>query len=389
MKKLLVLNGSHSDIPLIRAGRALGFRVITTGVDPSLIGHREAHEYHYADFSDKEAVLALARYLRIDAICSCANDFGAITAAYVAEQMGLGGHDPYETALTLHHKDRYRTLAQQHGFLSPPAACYDTVEAALAVPPQLPLIIKPIDLTGGKGVTRVEQEKDYDSAVRHAFDLSRSKRIVVEDFIRGTYHSLTTFLRDGKVVFHFSDDELSYKNSFLVSTSAAPATDFHRAKDILITTANKVAARLKLVDGVFHLQYIMRDDEAFIIEVTRRCSGDLYPLPVQRATGVDWAEWIVRAEAGMGTADFPQATQQGFVGRHCIMAARDGVVKEVRIAPELEGNIFERMEWWKPGDTIQHCMVQKLGILMLAYDSEAEMRDKTARINQLVQVVFG
>jgi hypothetical protein len=61
MKRLLVLNGSHSDVPLIEAGKRLGFHVITTGNDPGLVGHRLADEYHPADFSDKEAILGLAR----------------------------------------------------------------------------------------------------------------------------------------------------------------------------------------------------------------------------------------------------------------------------------------------------------------------------------------
>ena len=79
--------------PLILAAKKLGFRVITTGNAPELVGHAYADEYYYADFSDKDEVLTLAREQRIDAICACANDFGAITAAYVAEEMGLPGHD--------------------------------------------------------------------------------------------------------------------------------------------------------------------------------------------------------------------------------------------------------------------------------------------------------
>ena len=109
-KKLLILNGSHSDIPLIQAGHKLGFHVITAGNDPDLIGHSYSDEYCCVDFSDKQKVLELSLKLNIDAICSCANDFGIITASYVAEKLNIPGHDPFETTYKLHHKDTFREI---------------------------------------------------------------------------------------------------------------------------------------------------------------------------------------------------------------------------------------------------------------------------------------
>lgn len=386
MKRLLILNGSHSDIPLIRAGKQLGYRVLTTGNDRSLIGHAFADEYHPADFSDREAVLQLAGKLKIDAICSCANDFGALSAAWTAEQLGLPGHDSWQTSLTLHHKDRYREFAQQHGVPSPRAVCFSDIDQAISLPPSLPVIVKPVDLTGGKGVTRVDQLGDYENAVQHAFKLSRTRRIVVEEFLEGHLHSLTTFLREQRVIFCFSDNEYSYQNPFLVTTSAGPATDFASAGPLLIAEAEKIATLLKLKDGVFHIQYIMNSGRPSIIEITRRCSGDLYPGPVERATGVPWAEWIVRAACGLSTTEFPVAVQRGFVGRHCIMAPANGVVRSVTIASEIRDCIYDQLMWWKAGDRIDNFLTQKLGILQLEYQSREQMLELTSRINQLVRV---
>ena len=85
-KKLLILNGSHSEIPLIKSAKSLGFYVITTGNYPKLIGHQYSDEYWFADYSDKGAVLDIAKKLNVDAVCSCANDFGIITASYVSKR---------------------------------------------------------------------------------------------------------------------------------------------------------------------------------------------------------------------------------------------------------------------------------------------------------------
>ncbi|MBP5604665.1 MAG: ATP-grasp domain-containing protein [Ruminiclostridium sp.] len=298
MENLLVLNGSHSDIPLIKAGKKLGFRVITTGNRPDLIGHRYADEYICCDFSDPVAVYNTFKDRHISAVCSCANDFGAITAAFLAEKLGLPGHDTYENALTIHHKDRFKRFAADIGLHTPKAVSFSELSGAIAFEPEsYPFMVKPIDLTGGKGVSKVYDRGEYEAAVKLAFDLSPSGRIVAEPFIEGTQHSFSTFLIGGRVRAYFSDNEYSYLNKFLVSTSAGPATKVDCAKDILISDAEKTAKALDLKDGVFHYQYILSENnEPFILEITRRCSGDIYPEPVEHATGIKWAENIVRAE---------------------------------------------------------------------------------------------
>ena len=87
-KKILILNGSHSEATLILKAKELGYYVVTTGNNPSLMGHSFSDEYICADYSDKEAILDLVQNNGIDSIVSCANDFGVITASYVAGKMG-------------------------------------------------------------------------------------------------------------------------------------------------------------------------------------------------------------------------------------------------------------------------------------------------------------
>ena len=159
MKKLLVLNGSHSDIQLIKAGKALGYYVYTTGNRPDLIGHKYADEYIFGDFSKPEEIYELFKDKGLDAVCSCANDFGAITASYLSDRLGLPGHDSYETTLILHHKDKFKRFSAEHDIHTPIASSYERIEDALAAADRkYPLIVKPIDLTGGKGITRANNE---------------------------------------------------------------------------------------------------------------------------------------------------------------------------------------------------------------------------------------
>jgi biotin carboxylase len=385
-KKLLVLNGSHSDIPLIKSAKSLGFYVITTGNNPNLIGHGYSDERSYADFSDPEAILEIAKKLNIDAVCSCSNDFGIITASYISEKMNLPGHDSYDTTMILHHKDLFKKYSVDNDVPTPYAESFDNIDDALSSIDKrtLPLIIKPIDLTGGKGISVVRSVEKSEDAVNLSFSLSHLKRIVIEDFVEGTQHSFSSFIVKGEVAFYFSDNEYSYLNPYLVSTSAAPAINVNEVADSLIQAIEKMAKSLSLKDGIFHIQYLYNNKKAYILEITRRCSGDLYPYPVNYATGLDWASWIVKAETGMDCSGFPKVSQKGYCGRHCIMSPRNGIIKNIVIDKQIEGNIYDKLIWSGKGDRINNYLADKTGIVLLKYDSMDEMLDKTERITNLI-----
>lgn len=119
-----------------------------------LLQHYPPDGYIPADYSDKEAVLRLVKENGIERIVSCANDFGVITAAYVAEKMGWPGHDTYENATLLHQKDLFKSFIQKLGIRNPKSIAFDDVTAALEFTryTSYPIIVKATDLTGGKGI---------------------------------------------------------------------------------------------------------------------------------------------------------------------------------------------------------------------------------------------
>ena len=388
-KKLLILNGSHGEISLINAAKNLGFCVITSGNDPAGLGHSCADENIFADYSDFEKICKLAESQKIDAVVSCSNDFGIITAAYVSEKLNLPGHDSFETTCKLHHKDTFRQLVEKYDLHAPRAIAFDSAEKAYAVKMNFPLIVKPIDLTGGKGVTKVSTAAELIPTVDKAFNMTRAGKIVIEPFIEGTAHSFSTFLINRKVAAYYSDNEYTFKNPFLISTSAGPATDVDKVKNILIGDVEKLAQELNLVDGIFHVQYILRENQPYILEATRRTSGDLYSIPVEYALKIPWSKMTVQAEAGLPIEKLPQPQNvQLFAGRHCIMGERNGTVKDVEISPELVNNIFDKCLDWKRGFQIENYLLNKLGILFLKFDTEAEMLSKINRITELVKVVY-
>lgn len=385
-KKLLIAGAGYADIPLIKSAQDLGFYVITSGNNPEDLGHKESNETCLADFSDPEAMLNIAKNLDINAICSCANDFSAISSAYVAEKLGLPGHDSYQTTKLIHHKDSYREFALANDIPTPYAKGFSDTQTALSVIDefQFPIMIKPVDLTGGKGITKVDDKTLAEEAIKNAFDRSKTKRIVIEEFITGSRHGFSAFIRDGKVAFHFTDNEHYYLNQYMVSAASTPSIVPNRAVDELIEQSEKIASLLSLKTGIFHVQFILHDNLPVIIEICRRPPGDLYIKLVEHATGIDYASWIISAAAGLDCSKLSQKDVDGFYTRHCIMTSETGVLDKIVIDKNLEGKIIDQLLWWKHGDRIDDVQTKKFGIVFIKFSSMAEMLKDTEEMHTLI-----
>lgn len=409
-KRLLLLGGSHAEIPLIQAAQALGWYVITTGNNCEGLGHPYADKTVFADFSDKDAMLELARAEGVSAVCSGCNDFALLSTVYVCEKLGLPGHDSYATSLEIHHKDKYRALATRLGIPTPKAltvavagkggAAQDSTSFSEAIANlTFPIIVKPVDLTGGKGIHRAANIDEARAAYSDACSRTREDHVVVEEFVEGSNHGFSAMLVKGKVAFAFADNEQYYINKYLVSGANTPSTTSAAGLAKLRDYSERIARELKLVDGILHIQYIEKaDGTPVIIEICRRPPGDLYIKFVKYATGVDYPKFIVMAETGMDISAIPDVPTQGFWLRHCVMAdcqageqtatgdTCSGIVTDVAFAPEVQGNVVEKFLWHKPGEVITDKLTYKAGIVFFKFGTLAEMESKTARMTDLVKV---
>jgi biotin carboxylase len=388
-KKLLFVGGGYADIPLILSAKKLGYHVITSGNRPEELGHKYSDEYKMSDFSDCEAILNLAKKLKVSAICACCNDFSALSAAYAAEKLGLPGQDSYKVAQIIHYKDLYRPFASESGIATPRALIFTDKKEALAGIKSLPfpVVIKPVNLTGGKGMSTISKIEEAETAMDRAFAVSRIKRVVIEEFITGSRHGFSVFLIDGRVVFFFSDNEHYFLNPYMVSAASAPGIVPEAAMKKLCSDSEKIASLLSLKTGIFHVQYILRGDDPIIIEVCRRAPGDLYVKLVEYATGVDYSSWIVKASAGLDCKGLTHVEPKGFFTRHCVMSATTGKIKDIIFDKSIEKQIVDKIMWWKKGDVISDILTAKFGIVFLTFQSQDEMMEKTERMQELIRVV--
>ena len=377
MNKALLLCASHNDLGLIKALRKLGYYIIATGNKDNLPGQRWVDQFIKADYSDKELILSIAKREKIDVICPCCNDFGVYTAAYVAEKLNIGCFDSYETTLTLHNKDKFKAFSKEHDILTPNAEAFDTEEEALLYikKAEFPIIVKPTDASAGNGINVVDSYEDAIKVVRVAFAKSRVKRIVVEPYISGTQHGFCTFLVNQKVVAYCSNNEYSILNPYRVEIDTYPADNWESVHSILIEQIEKIAKILELKDGIFHLQYILRDGIPWIIEVMRRILGNMYSVPANMLTGIDWDYWEVRARCGCGCDNFPVVvSQEGYYAYKAILGNRNGIIKSITIPKEYDKYIYDKFFLLHEGDEITDYMREPVGFLFMMFSSLDEMK---------------
>ena len=186
MKKLLLLGGARYLLPVIEEAHRLGIYVITCDYLPDNAAHKFSDEYRNVSITDRDAVLETALALGIDGIMSFACDPGVTTAAYVAEKMGLPFAGSYEAVSILQNKGRFRRFLAEHGFNVPWARSYTEADEALADAAAFrwPMIVKPVDSAGSKGVTRVDGPGELAAAIARAKEFSLCGGFIIEQFIQ-------------------------------------------------------------------------------------------------------------------------------------------------------------------------------------------------------------
>lgn len=389
--RLFILNGGMHETALIEEAKKEGMYVIAGGLYLPPEQYRIADEYILADYNDLEAMRKIAIEKKIDAICTPCSDNGAINAAIIAEELGLPGHDTPEVQRILSRKDDFKKLTRQLGITSPRAEEFcNALEAIGWIREQkLPVIVKPADSAGGNGVSTIHEYSQVEQAVNLAFEKSRSGVIVAEPFITGTQHGMCAFLINKKIAACVSNDELSGENKYLVKTDIFPATDFDVVKEQLYREVELIAKELNLVDGIFHLQYILHDGKAYILEVMKRNIGNLYSIPASRAYDFNWNEWYLKSQCGMDCSQLKIPSENPQISAYtAIHGTKNGIVSDVYVAPELAQKVYRRVDKWYDGYEIKSFMTDKIGILFFNCKNRHEANEIAANVDDLVKVIY-
>lgn len=394
-KKLMLLGGLRYLLPVIEAAHKLGIYVITCDYLPDNIAHKYSDEYRNVSIVDKEAVLAVARELQIDGIMSFAVDPGVVTAAYVQEQMGLPGN-PYESVCILQNKDRFRNFLTKNGFNVPKAKGFSSVEEAMAETYWYPwpVIVKPTDSAGSKGVTRVDRQEDLEAALKVALEHSLSGRVIVEEFIekQGCSSDSDCFSVDGQLKFvsfsaqRFDEDA---PNPYTPSAYSWPSTFTKEQEAELTSEIQRLLTLLGMRTSIYNIETrVGVNGKPYIMEVSPRGGGNRLAEMVRFATGVDLITNAVRAAVGEEVIGVEQKPYDGNWAEVVLHAGKDGRFECIDVDEDLGRYVKELDLWVRPNDKVSsfHGANDAIGTLVLSFPTMSELDKKLKSLKNSVKI---
>lgn len=396
-KKVLLLGGLRYLLPVIEAAHNLGHYVITCDNVPENIAHKYSDEYCNVSIVDKVAVLELARKLQIDGIMSFAVDPGVVTASYVQEQLGLPGN-PYNSVCILQNKDRFRNFLTNHGFNVPKAKGFSSIQEALSEKYWFswPVIVKPTDAAGSKGVTKVDCIEKLKSALQKAFQYSLSKRVIVEEFIdkQGCSSDTDCFSINGELKFvSFSAQRFDEKavNPFTPSAYSWPSTMTNEQEAELTAEIQRLLKLLGMRTSIYNIETrIGADGKPYIMEVSPRGGGNRLAEMLRYATGIDLITNAVRAAVGEEVIDMKQRGYNGYWAEIILHAPKEGSFVALDINADFyESYVVQKDLWVEKGDHVSSFKGANdaIGTLVLKFNSEEELSASLSSVDQWLNII--
>ena len=396
MKRVLMLGGSIYQTYAIKEAVRQGHYVITCDYLPDNPGHKFAHEYHNVSTTDKEAVLELARELKVDGVVAYASDPAAPTAAYVCEKLGLPT-SPYKSVEILSKKHLFRKYLAEHGFNVPKARSYKTFEEAEKEIDdfQLPVMVKPVDSSGSKGINKLTDKSQLKAFVEDALSYSRDKIFLIEEFIvkKGPQISGDAFSVDGKLVFHCLGNEFystKVDKDFAPLGECWPTVMPKEVMDTLEADLQRLITSLGMRSNAYNVEAIYGEDgKVYILELGARSGGSLIPQVTALATGVDMVPYVIKAALGEDCSDLKMAPVKGFWSNYMAHANKTGKYSGIEYEESFKKNhLVDYVTDTKMGDPVhkyrdaQDCV----GELILKYNNREQMNDIIENMGKYVTI---
>jgi len=383
MKKLLVLGAMQMHIPLLKRAKERGLYVLTCDYYKHVEGHKYADEPHYDSTTDLDAVLKLAKESHIDAIMTFNSDPAALTAAYVSEKLCLPGNS-YHSVKTLSEKDLFRAFLKENEFNVPFFKSFNDRPSLLAEIHYFsyPVLIKPVDSSGSKGVTVIGHPEDMAAAYDLAVEKSRCKRVVVEEFIEplGPQIHGDAFVADGKVVFSCLGDHHFDKsiNNLVPYSTTFPSQ--HSKEEILSVNQElqKIIEKVGFKQGGINVEARIskRDGMVYFIEVGARNGGNFTPIVIQHATGFNFIDAAL--DAALGIKYSPQTIHPPEFFSYLVPHVKDsGIFQSIELSGKLKNLIIEQHIYKEKGEVVESFRGANaaVGVLIARYDSMDQMQN--------------
>lgn len=303
MKKVLIIGAGFLQDFVIKKARQMGYYTLAVDADPSAIGLSHADKSAVINIVDEKACLQFAQEEQIDGVLTAATDYGVLTAAYIAEHMGLPGLN-YESAKVIKNKYLVRKkLFENHVDDTEQSyevtANTDIMELAHLL--TYPVMVKPCDGSGSRGASRVDHPDELPNACKYAMDGSITHRAEIESFINGREYGAESLVVNGEIhVLAIMKKWMTAPPYYAELGHAIPCglpdEIEERAKEIV----RKAIFALGINHGSVNMDLLITEaGNIHIIDIGARMGGNMIgPCIIPYGTGIDYIGNMLKAAVG-------------------------------------------------------------------------------------------
>ena len=331
-KKLAIIGASYLQQPLVEKAREMGLETICFAWEDGAVCKDICDKFYPISIVDKEAILKVCQDERIDAVTTIASDVAVLTVNYVAEQMGLVGNpDKYSQIAT--NKYLMRQCFMDNNVPSP-KFCLTEGEVPDTVNTfHYPVIVKPTDRSGSRGVEKVDSKDELQAAIQRACNESFQKKAVIEEFVEGREISVESISFKGKHYILQITDKVTTEAPFFVEIehhqpSSLPQSIQSRVKEIVLNALNA----LHVLYGASHAELkITKEGDIKVIEIGARMGGDFIGSNlVKLSTGYDFLEGVIGV--ALGEFEEPIIAEHDFSGVYFLCKETESILPIIQNA---------------------------------------------------------
>lgn len=398
-KKILMLGGSAQQVPAIEAAKEMGYDTLLIDYLPDNPGQHVADKWYQESTTDVETVYSIAKEEGVSGILPYASDPAALPAAIVAERLGLPTN-PAKSVEILGVKHKFREFLQENGFPCPKNYTFSPDIDINEVKENLnrlrfPIVIKPTDSSGSKGVSFLKDTEDLAKAITHAADYSRNRVLIAEEFIERGFPNVIggdIFVEDGRIVLYGDMACLRGDNGkgLIPIGKRKPSGTTEVQTERLHRELQRLITELGIKSGEFNIELIIdKDDNPHFLELGPRAGGNMIPIQLSDAYGVDLIKANVAAAMGEPTDLKPIEPKECFM-THVLHSLKDGIYEDVEYSEEIEPYIYRKVHYKKAGDKVDKFdgAGKALGIVFMRFPDEETMKRIENQLTDYITVVL-
>lgn len=350
-RRLAILGASYLQIPLVNKAKKMGIETHVFAWEDGAVACNISDHFYPVSILEKGKILSLCKSIMPDGIISIGSDIAMPTVNYVAQELDLTGNS-LSCSLVTTNKFEMRQQLTNNKIPCPRYISFgaDKVfQEDLVSELDYPLIVKPVDRSGSRGITLIESPAELETAVERAMAESFSKRVIIEEFINGREISVEMISWKGTHHFLAITEKVTTGPQYFVEVEQhEPAfiPDELHEKIISLTTASLSALGVEY--GASHSELIItQQGELYVVEIGARMGGDnIGAYLVEMSTGYDFVKGVI--DVAMGYEPEVIKNKNAFAGIYYLTPLR-GKVKEVMINTDRFPQVKHYEVFIKPG----------------------------------------